>query len=158
MMVGNWGERAEKQVKHSKANSEDHDRQIMGCPAQILVLCKASNSVADMLGRPPKCHDDERPQSRPQKERAPTGNVKRRDWHEHHVMIGHPLSWPHERTIARVWFSIVVNHGRMQSTEKKGKRGQLQPKQLCAHPLGSRTSGTWARRLSCVECTAFIKP
>ena len=73
LMVGNWGDRAEKQEGYSKANSDAHDRQSMGCPAHIFVLCEASNSVAHMLGRPPK-HDSERPQSRPQ-ERAPTGNV-----------------------------------------------------------------------------------
>ena len=83
LMIGNWGERS---TKTSCQNREVHDRQVMGSPAQIIVIFEATAAVANMLEGEPEHVED-----KPQLQRtgpAPVGNVEMRDWHEHHVMTG----------------------------------------------------------------------
>ena len=84
LMVCNWGERSNK--KGVCQNREAHDRQVMGSPAQILVLFEATTAVATMLEQQPQ-HVYDRPQSW-RTGPAPAGNVALRDWHEHRVIIG----------------------------------------------------------------------
>ena len=86
MMVGNWGQRSADGGGDTALNREAHDRQVMGSPAQIMILLEASDAVVAMLEHEPEFVFD-RPQSRPPG-RAAYGNVKTRDWYEHYVVIG----------------------------------------------------------------------
>ena len=86
MMVGNWGQRSADGGGYTRLNREAHDRQVMGSPAQIMILLEASDAVKAMLEHEPEFVFD-RPQSRPPG-RAAYGNVKTRDWYEHYVVIG----------------------------------------------------------------------
>ena len=68
------------------------ERQVLGCPAMIIVLFAATHVVATLLEQPPR-YVENRPQSR-QTGPAPTGNVAVRDWYEHHVVIGNDPKQP----------------------------------------------------------------
>ena len=52
IFFGNWGERASLTDNVRMRRREAHDRQIMKCPGQVLVLCEATDSVARLLQEP----------------------------------------------------------------------------------------------------------
>ena len=55
IFFGNWGQRATLKAEPTKRRrSETSDRQIMRCPAQIIILAEANESVEDVLMSPPR--------------------------------------------------------------------------------------------------------
>ena len=113
LLCGNWGKRSEDNArdKVSRANREAHDRQVLGGPAQIVVILEATPAVAALLEQEPThvakplefqdaCTDgwgcklvvvnrdgqgfgkgDIGPNP------APTGNVDNRPWFQYNVCI-----------------------------------------------------------------------
>ena len=55
LLCGNWGKRSEDNArdKVSRANREAHDRQVLGGPAQIVVILEATPAVAALLEQEP---------------------------------------------------------------------------------------------------------
>ena len=85
MFICNWGERSSKVSKQR----ELFDGNIRGSPGEVIVLFEANHAVADMLEEKPSFASDRVP-DRPhweRNEKAPLGNVSKRDWWEHHVVI-----------------------------------------------------------------------
>ena len=80
LFLSNWGVRAKK-----GANTVVSDRQIMGNPCQIIVLCEATPKVKELLEQPPTRIAD---RSCGHTEQAPSGNVELRDHYQHFVMLG----------------------------------------------------------------------
>ena len=71
LFFGNWGTRGSVANTHAKrVRQETHDRQIMRCPGQGIVLCEATPFVEELLRQPPQegipVPDDD-PQSRCQR-------------------------------------------------------------------------------------------
>ena len=149
LMIGNWGERSETN-KSSAENRAAHDRQVMGSPAQILVVFEATNAVAGMLEQPPH-HVENRPQSRwtgP----APVGNVAVRDWYEHHVIIGKDAKQPVLMAARKNNCNGIECHCYepwIDGTFRTNKKARSPPhKSWCVRSIGSKTSGIWATRLT----------
>ena len=80
LFLGSWGLRANK-----SANTVVSDRQIMGNPCQIIVMCEATPTVKALPEEPPTHIAD---RSCGHTGQAPTGNVQQRDHYQHWVMLG----------------------------------------------------------------------
>ena len=156
LMVGNWGERSNRNGVCK--NREAHDRQVMGSPAQILVLFEATTAVQIMLEQEPQ-HVYDRPQSR-RTGPAPAGNVAVRDWHEHRVIIGgcakNPVLMAARKNNCQGMECLYCESWFDGPFRLKGKNKSPPPKSWCVRSSGSRTSGTWASRLTSWVCTAII--
>ena len=77
LCLGNWGLRAKK-----GANTVVSDRQIMGNPCQIIVLCEATPTVKALLEQPPTHIAD---RSCGHTGQAPTGNVQQEIFSRQHA-------------------------------------------------------------------------
>ena len=156
LMVGNWGERSNRNGVCK--NREAHDRQVMGSPAQILVLFEATDAVAVMLQQQPQ-HVYDRPQSR-RWGPAPAGNVAVRDWHEHLVIMGrcakNPILMAARKNNCQGMECLYSESWLDGRFNLRGKNKSPPPKSWCVRSSGSRTSGTWASGLLSWVCTAIF--
>ena len=85
MFIGNWGERASTVIWQRKI----FDANIRGSPGEVVVLFEANHAVAAVLEEEPSFALD-RASDNPRWERnekAPLGNVSKRDWWEHYVVV-----------------------------------------------------------------------
>jgi hypothetical protein len=55
LFFGNWGQRATLGGDaHKKARRQTHDRQLLKCPAQVIVLCEACEGIEELLRQAPE--------------------------------------------------------------------------------------------------------
>jgi hypothetical protein len=58
VFTGSWGERSSIGADIKQARRDAHDRQIMKCPGQVMVLCEATAAVESLLQRPAVAGDE----------------------------------------------------------------------------------------------------
>ena len=87
LFFGNWGMRGTVASSNDqKRQRAIHDRQILKCPGQVIILCEASDEVAKMLAKAPD-EASEEPQSRTDDWQA-SEQLDKRVTHQHFVLRG----------------------------------------------------------------------
>ena len=104
IFVGNWGERSETNKKSADFRML-HDSQVMGSPAELIVIFEANSAVADMLKQPPRHVPDEMNGPPRHNAKAPVGNMSKRDHYEHMVVMTH---YPHGQIVMAARKNVCV--------------------------------------------------